>query len=505
MTEMEVKVHVKPMPVAFASLAVAVAAILMAGCSAGPTVATTVSGPAGPTFVVGTDAPLASVASFSVTVNSVVLSGTDSNGNSIQSGMISGTPTVDFARFNGLQTLVDMNDVSAGNYTSVTITLGSTANIGYLDMTQTPPVITPATMNLSTTTLSYTLDKPLVVKESGSPVGLRMDFDLQKSIPVDSNGDIETTSDVTPTFHVNTIAYNDSRGYIDELVGAVTTLPTSTGGQFNEPNSFAIQGPHGEQFTVNTTSTTEWDGSDTLSTLTTSSIVLVSGQLDSADQTLDADEVRVLSQTGFYAGGLVTYVTPGSTQTTPPPSFDFYVRSLLPDSTAVQLGDIAQVDLSGTEKYGIYWMHNSFSRYAQTLFSQSGLLAGQEVAIGGSSSNVSSGTPFPTVTSVNRVTLKDRGYIGTVVAGSENEGNGSFQMNVTGFGGVVISPQPITVYFGARTDFRFGLGAFSDLTDGATVRVVGLLIKDPTTGNPVLLARHVDGFDFTNFAVAEFN
>jgi len=37
----------------------------------------------------------------------------------------SGTPTVDFARYNGLQTLLDMNDVPIGTYTSVSITLGA--------------------------------------------------------------------------------------------------------------------------------------------------------------------------------------------------------------------------------------------------------------------------------------------------------------------------------------------------------------------------------------------
>ena len=46
--------------------------------------------------------------------------------------LLSGSPTVDFARFNGLQTLLDLNAVPVGTYTSVQITLG-TATIGYLD------------------------------------------------------------------------------------------------------------------------------------------------------------------------------------------------------------------------------------------------------------------------------------------------------------------------------------------------------------------------------------
>jgi hypothetical protein len=511
---METKPLVKYLPALLAPLAVA--SLLLSGCSGGaPSNVTTSTSATGPTFVVGTDAPLASVASFSVTVSSVVLNGTDSSGNTIQSGMITGSPSVDFARFNGLQTLLDMTGVQAGTYTSVTITLGSTASVGYLDTTQTPPAITTATMPLSSTSLTYTLDKNLEVNtasDGGTPVGLRMDLDLQKSIPVDSSGDIETSSSVTPTFHVNTVAYNDSRSYIDVLVGAVVTAPAagSTTGSY----TFAIDGPHGEQFTIDTTSSTVVEGGDQISSWTTPTnyIVLVSGQLDPADQTMDADEVRILSTNGFYADGLVTYATtptaaaatgcPTSTSTTNS-FFDLYVRALLPDSTGVQLGDLAQVCLTGSEKYSLYWMHNSFSKYAQKIFNQSSLVAGQEVAIGGSSSNVSSSAP--TVNSVDRVTLKNWGYIGTVVDGSEDATNGSFQINVTGFAGNVISPQPITVYFGDKTNFRFGFGAFSDLTDGARVRVVGLLIKDPTTGNPVLLARHIDGFTFTNFDVAHYS
>jgi hypothetical protein len=40
-------------------------------------------------------------------------------------------------------------------------------------------------------------------------------------------------------------------------------------------------------------------------------------------QTLDADEVAIVSDTGFYAGGLVTYVTPTTGAAT---NMQFYVR-----------------------------------------------------------------------------------------------------------------------------------------------------------------------------------
>jgi hypothetical protein len=453
----------------------ALLAMVWTGCNGGPT---------GPSFVVGTDAPLASVASFSVQIMSIKL--TDSSGNT--ASLISGQPTVDFAQYNGLQTLLDMNHVPGGTYSGVLIALNGSGVLGYLN-TSTPgvaPTIATEPVTLTPSTVNLTLDKPLVVAPGGAPVGLRLDFDLPQSITVDSSGNISNM--VTPTFHVNTLSNNDNRGHIDELIAAVVGLPSGT--PPSEPNSFMIEGPHGQQFTINTTAQTEWDGSASLSALTTSSIVLVSGQLDRADSTLDADEVAILSQNGFYAGGLVTYVTPA---TGPASSFDLYVRGVLPmNVTGVQLGSIPQVNVNGTEEYSLYWMHNSFAQFTQSLFSQSGLLAGQSVAVGGPTSTYeSNGT-------VNRVTLRNWGYMGTVVAGSENAGNGTFEMQVNGFAGVVI-PETVTVHMGGTTDFRFGFSAFGDLTDGANVRVVGLLVKNPTTGRAVLLARHVDGFDFTNF------
>lgn len=466
-------------------LALAVASLLVAGCSTGSSVSSNSNSntPTGSSFVVGTDAPMAAVTSFAVQIQSVEL--TDGSGNT--ASLLSGTPTVDFARYNGLQTLLDMNAIPVGTYTGVSITLG-TATLGYLDTTSTPPAITTEAATLTTSTVTVTLNKPLVITTAGAPAGLRLDLDLQKSIEVDANGQI--TGNVTPTFDVKTVANTDSGGYIDEFVAAVVTPPAAA----TEPQSFVVQGPHGQQFTINTTAQTEWDGNATLGALTTSSIVLVSGQLDKADQTLNADEVAILSQTGFYASGQVTYVTPAAGAAS---SFDLYVRGLLPTTTGLSLGQIATVDLTGSEKFSVYWMHNPF---AQFLFNSSGLLAGQDVVVGGPASGAASASAV----TVNRVTLRHWGFDGTVVAGSQNASKGTFQMQVNGFAGVLI-PETVTVYLGGHSNFRYGCGGFGNLTDGANVRVVGLLLKNPATGDAVLLARHVDGYNFTDFTSANFN
>ncbi|HEU5458319.1 MAG TPA: DUF4382 domain-containing protein [Terracidiphilus sp.] len=450
-------------------LVLAAASIFTAGCSNGSAVSSS-SAIKGTSFIVGTDAPMASVTSFNVQIQSITA--TDANNNTVQ--LLSGSPTVDFARYNGLQTLLELNQVPAGTYTSVSITLGS-GTIGYLDTSTPEPTIKTIPAVIPSGPITITLDKPLVITQNAPPVGLRIDFQLAKSIQVDSNGQI--TGNVTPTFKINTMGDDDSGAYIDEFVGGVVS--TNSGAQ-----TFVLQGEHGLQVTVSVSSQTEWEGNASFSDLSSSSIVEVSGKLDSTTGNLDADEVGILSQSGFYASGQITYVNPA---TGPAGSFDLYVRSLLPANTGLTLGQLATVQLGGSETYNIYWMHNPLTQY---VFNQSTLVAGQDVAVGGPASGAASASNV----TVKRVVLRHWGVVGTVVPGSENSNNNSFQMQVNGFAGVLI-PTPITVYITGDSEFRDGWSGFGSISDNAKVRVVGLLLKDPNTGNTILIGHYVDDME----------
>lgn len=453
----------------------AAAALLAAGCGSSPiSTATTTSTANGAAFVVGTDAPVASILSFNVQVESITA--TNLNGQTVS--LISGAPTIDFARFNGLQGLVDMNDVPAGSYTSVTITLNSTnAVLGFLNTSGggAPTIQTEAATftgaSNGTLAVTETLANPLIVAQSGSPAGVRIDFDLRKSIAVDSNGNF--TGVVNPTFNVSAVANSDPGGYIDEFVASVVSVDASA-------QTFVVQGPHGENFTISVNGQTEWENSETINNLSAgSSIVEVSGDLDHADQTLDADTVAILSQNGFYARGQVTYVTPASGAAS---SFDLYVRGLLPTSTGLTLGQLAQVNLSGSENFFIYNWHNPLTTF---LFNSSSLVAGQDVSIGGPASGAASASAV----TVKRVVLRHWGFNG--VASNINAGQGTFTMQVNGFAGVLI-PTPVTVYVTNKTVFRDGLSTLTDVSATDNVRVVGLLLKNPTNGQLVLLAHYVD-------------
>jgi hypothetical protein len=445
------------------------AVFLLAGC--GMQSGNSVSNPgttSGSAFVIGTDAPLASVVSFNATLQSI--NAIDANNNSVP--LLSGSPTVDFARFNGLQTLLDMNNVPAATYTQIQVVFSS-ATIGYLQTGSGAPAIQTMPATFTTNTVTQTLANPLVVSTAG-PVGIHMDFRLDKSVQV-SNGQI--TGDVNPTLDIRAVAPTDPGAYVDEFIAGVVN-PTASA------QSFTIQGPHGRTFTVNVNGQTEWDNGESLSNLTSTSVVQISGELDRADSTIDADEVAILTQDGFYAGGQVTYVQPSSGAAT---DFQLYVRGTLPASgDGVSLGQIAQVNLSGSEKFFIYWMHNPLTEF---LFNSSTLLPGQHVTVGGTLAGAANGNAL----SVKRVVLRNWGFNGTLVANSIS--NGTFQMNVNGFAGLLIPNQPITVYTGAGTKFRSGFNAIGDVSSATNIRVVGLLVKDPTSGNSVLLARYVDDMD----------
>lgn len=447
---------------------ISLAALLAAGCSSmSNTLAGNTGGRTAQAFVIGTDAPAANVVSFTATLESV--DAIDSNGNSVP--LISGTPSVDFARFNGLQTLLDVDNVAPGTYVSVSITLGPSVSIGYLDTSSSPPTIKSTTMSVSTTPIVIKLNNPVVLTQTSSG-GLRVDFDLNQSIQ-ETNGQI---TGVTPTFDVKGVHPDDDGAHIDEFTGSVTNVDSTN-------QQFTLVGPHGRQFTVSVNGQTEWDGDASLSNIL-NTIVQISGKLDRVEATIDADEVAILSKDGFFASGQITFVNP------PPPtlgnadSFDLYVRSLEPTTTGVKLGQLATVKLTGNENYYIYWMHNPLTQF---LFNRASLVAGQAVSIGGPASGAADATNV----TVKRVVLRQWGFEGTIVPGSVNSDAGTFQMQVNGFAGVLI-PTPVTVYVGQDTDFRDGFTSMSDVSASVRIRVVGLLLKNAATGQIVLLSRHVD-------------
>ena len=451
---------------------------LLAGCSNNS------SSPSGtPTpqsnsvFVTGTDAPLPSVVGFRVDITGLTLS----DGSSTPVSVLNGTQTVDFARLNGLRTLLDINTIPTGTYTQAVVTLAN-PSIDYLNVTnpQTNPPTHPTIstldssansnpqLSLTTSTVTINLATPLVVS-AGDIDGLRFEFDIRKSVALDGNGQI--TGAITPTLGLKVVTPSDADAYIDEFDAGVVSV-NATG------NSFVIQGPHGHQFTVNVNQQTEWEGNETINDLTPNSIVEISGTLDRTSAAILANTVAIESQNKFWAGGLVTYVDPPVGTAA---DFDMYVRNVLPSGTGFSSGQISNIALTGQEKYFIHWWHNNWGSF---LFTSTGLVPGQHVSIAGPFSNGQ--------VTVKRVVLRHSGHTGTLVTGQTNTSAGTFEFNSNGLAGVLFQG-PVTVQVTPFTRYLGGLTGLGDLT-GTTpldLRVVGLVLKT-NTGDPIFLAFSVE-------------
>ena len=451
------------------------AAACIVGCSTGGTntpgnnSGSTPAAQSGSVYVLGTDAPLPSVVSFAVGVQSIALS----NGSATPVSILNGAQTVDFARFNGLATLLDFNAIPAGTYTTATITLGS-ATLGYLNtQTGTPPTIASMPATLTQSVITVNLAAPLVVN-AGDIDALRLDFDLRKSVQVDSTGQI--TGQVTPALNFAVLSPSDPERYIDEFDAGVISIDTAA-------NSIVVQGPHGRQYAVQLSANTEIENDETIANLTTSSIVQISGTFAPNSQTIHADCLGILSQDGYWAAGLVTYVNPAQGAAS---GLNMYVRGELPADTGLTLGQIANINLTGGEKYFIYRWHTPLTNF---LFNASLLVPGQHISVGGPLAGAGDAQSV----TAHRIVLRHEGHAGSWVVGSTNTGNGTFSFNSDGLAGVLFNG-PITVYTTPATTYLGGLTGLNDLSGNTalSIRVVGLVLKDPTSGKPVLVARSVE-------------
>ena len=420
-------------------------------------------------FTVGTDAPLPSIVSCEVNVTGISL-----NNGGTPVSVLAQPAIVDFAQLSGLHQLLDLTAVPTGTYTSATITIASPV-IGYLNTSVTPPTVSTINGTLTQSSVTVNFTQPVVVTNADL-FGLRMEFDLRQSLQTDMNGQV--TGTVNPVFEVALLNSTDAQVSIDDFHGGVVGV---TG-----PNSFTIQGPHGRQWTVETSASTMMDDPNTpLSAFTTTTIVEVSGTLDPVSHDIMASEVEVVSNNGFYLGGLFTNIRPAPGAAT---QADLYVRDELPAINGISDGQIETLNLNGSENYLIEHIHLPLTTL---LFNNSELAAGQRVGIGGAVAT----TNGVTTLTVHRVVLKRQGQAGTWVPGStvvQNNNAGTFQLNDNWTAGVLL-PSPLTVMTTNDTNFinLNGLSALNG-TSALRIRVVGFILINQATGQAVMVARSVE-------------
>ena len=425
----------------------------------------------GSVFVTGEDAPASSVVGFNVTIDSLTLNNSTSTVSAISS-----PEAVDFARLMGLRTLLGFNTIAPGTYTSVTFTFENTnpaPAISYVDMTATPPSVKALEGSFSQTTVTvpFPAAAPLVVSANGL-VGLHIDFDVEDSLATSAG---QITGVINPVINVAAVSASDEVGEITDFTGNVVSVSQSS-------NSFQMQGPYGMPRTIDVNSSTQYNGSTSLGTLTANAVVSVIGTLQ-ADGSILAKYVELITTDNAFVSGRILAVNPTSGPVT---SVTMWVGEELGTSAVIPVDTVATIDLSTVTTYDICFFDNWFT---QQVFNNTSLVMGQRIFIGGT---VSGGVFTP-----DMVSLRRQGVFGALVSGSVTPtGNtGSNQGYFQTQNDALMSYSaggPFTVYTGDGTFFE-NINGLSGLASAGTPNLVarGLVFKSSVTGKPIVVAGRV--------------
>ena len=425
----------------------------------------------GSMFVTGEDAPASAVVGFNVTIDKITL-----NNSSTSVTALSTPEAVDFARLMGLRTLLSFDTIQQGTYDSVTFTFENASPvpvISYVDLTTNPPSVQTMNGSFSQTivTVPFPAGKPLVVDNNGL-AGLRIDFDIDDSLAT-TGGQINGT--INPVINVSAVSASEEVGEITDFTGNVVSVDTST-------NSFQMQGPYGMPRTIDVNSSTQYNGSNSLGTLTTNAIVSVVGTMQ-ADGSILANCVELITTDKAFVSGRILAVNPSSGPVT---SVTLWVGEELGTSVVIPVDTVATIDLSAVNQYDICFFDNFLTGQ---LFNNTSLVVGQRIFIGGT---VNGGVFTP-----DMVSLRRQGAFGALVANSVTVtgGNGSnlgfFQMQNDALMSYAAGG-PFTVYTGNLTHFE-NINGLAGLSAAGTPNLIarGLVFKDPTTGKPVVVAGRV--------------
>jgi len=451
----------------------------LVGCGGGSGTTLSSNPQAGAVFVTGEDAPLPSVVSLNLTINSITLTGAS---NSRQ--LVSSPITVDFARLVGLRAPLAFNAVPADTYTKATFVLSSPV-INYISA-GTPPQVTmlngtftnPTSTNPQTTSVVVAFPAPMVVGASGL-AGMHTEFDIRQSLAVDGSGQV--TGVINPVMFIEAVKATNPEGQITDLTGTIVSVNVAG-------NSFLTQGPFGHQFTVDVDGNTSYNAGFTLATLPTSGgFVSLQGTVQMDGSILASDVEFVTTDLAFISGRILALnPTTGPVQTV-----TLWVGET-GGGTSSMVDTVQTVDVSGVSNYAICFFNNSWFS-PNNLFGNSSMLVGQRILIGGSVSGSSFAAGF--------ISLRRQGVYGLTVPGSVTvtSGNaGSFQLSNSGLLGYALGG-PLTVNTGAGTVFFQGNSNTLTLTDLQTASAAvavpvlarGLVLKDSTSGDPVLWAHRV--------------
>jgi len=433
------------------------------------------------------DQPACNAISFRITLTGLTLS---RSGSTIETAVLnpsSDSIRVNFGDLRDSVTFLGVGSAYENSYERANLRISAPTLVVY-DPTLSPPVkIIPA--KISNNAPTFSIMPPLTVTK-GKVNAVQIDFDMLRSLGLDSQGNL--TPNVNPVLTATPLTATSTEPFIrlDDLVGFVRSVsPSSTTAGFT--GGFLLQMlssslPQGPTANVNLTSETQMYGVSSLPDLQTDSFVEVNGYVDS-NGNLVADDVEVefqedpLNNKVAMIGPIVSLLKDASGNLT---GFNLWVRGIEPGGLALggMEDNIVQVNLSSTTAYQY---SSRRANFAGLSFGPTALAAGQEVIVHGpyTRTTTPSGPATTTTTTVAayKVYLKLQtlqGNFATLVQAGSDDKTGAFQLAPCC---TLLQGAPVLVLTNYQTRFLnvTGLGA---LTAQPTLLIKGLPFYEPSGG-----------------------
>lgn len=444
-----------------AALAVAgLATLAITGCGQGAAMSSTGAssgaGAATSAMVVTVgDAPLSNILSAKVTISGITL--TPSSGGSAVT-VLSTPRTIELSSLGAIQEPLETQNVAAGTYSAVNITISS-ANVTYLNSSNQ---VTKGSATINSPNSTVTLSPALTVTQ-GQDVHLSLNFNLAQSFDLSGS-----TLTFTPSI-TSAAASIEKENSVDREVEVTGSVVSSSA------TSITVQSSNtGVQSTFSINSSTQLPSGLNPATIPAGTIVTIHGVVQ-ADGSLLATSICSAasgnspdkSQSG--GRGIVTAVSKDSSGNVT--SFTFVPRE---DYSGDASGSTMTVDLSNSTVYGVSQdaIQNGI---AATAFTNAEIFPGQSVEVIGS---VSGGTIM--AQQVNLAPESLSGALAAAPQGTSPSYNFTLQLPAQSFLTTYDSLATLSATTNTQTQYEDTLTAssFGTLAAGTSLEVHGYLLVD---------------------------
>jgi hypothetical protein len=312
--------------------------LLVAGCSGGGAPGGTSGGVSGGGGNTGTlvlfaeDQAADNVLAFEMTISSVTA--TDSTGTVVP--LLSAPVDLEWRSRGLAPTVLSVTSLAPATYIQLTVTVATPEMTVFNPLTgvssETNPPLLVSTVNLPVT----------LVISSGDVVGVRLDLDLRNSVQLDisSNFFIDPTFAAVPTSFI----VGQLPGDADDVLASVSSVNTT------DSQLGASVLASGQALTVDTDSTTLFDGVAGLSSLQAGDIIALDARLQSSGNFLAQEIKREVAGTTQQLRGLVLDRTPTTGDLT---SLTLLVLEAAPTGGGFVAGDQVTVTVDASTGFRI--------------------------------------------------------------------------------------------------------------------------------------------------------